>query len=223
MCGRFTLSKEEDFIEYRFSKKSAAKLNPNYNVAPGSNIATISQFNSEKISLMKWGWSNSLNSPSGLIINARTESVLEKYIYKSAINNHRCLIIADGYIEWKTTKMGKKPYLIKFESNQLFTFAGIAREISDSSGKNIHECLILTTNANDSVCHIHHRMPLILNKEIEDAWINEKIDNQEFEKIFTSNSKHQLISYVIDKKINKVSNNYPELLNQSNDYLTLFD
>ncbi len=223
MCGRFTLTKDEDFIDYRFSKKSVAKLNPNYNIVPSTSIAVISQLYSEQISMMKWGWSKSLASTSSLIINARCETVLEKSFYKTAIQNHRCLIIADAYIEWKSTQFGKQPYLIKFENNELFTFAGFARKIPNNKSKNAYECVILTTNANKSVNHIHNRMPLILSRELENVWINNKLKDEDLKQIILSIPEINFTTFPIDKKINKVFNNYPDLLNPIPGNLSLFD
>lgn len=221
MCGRFTLTKEEDYIEYRFSRKSAATIHPSYNVAPGSNIAIISQFSSKIISASKWGWSNLLVSTSGIIINARCETVMDKNLYSKSLYNNRCLIIADGYIEWQSTSYGKQPYLIKFENDEIFTFAGLLRQVDKTEDKT--ECLILTTEANRSVSHIHKRMPLILSPKYENLWIDDQLKKEDFKNIFSSNLEHALISYPIDKKINIVSNNFSELLNSVQVNQSLFD
>lgn len=224
MCGRFTLTKDEDIIDYRFSRKSAAKLIPNYNVAPSNSVAVISQLNALQISTMKWGWSESISQSSGLIINARSESIFDKNIYKNAMQFHRCLIIADGYIEWKSTSNGKQPYYITFENKSLFTFAGLAKQIVNRNSNDIsYECLIITSEANQSVNHIHHRMPFILQAEHENVWLDANLKQQDLKQIISENILPDLDSILISKNINKVSNNYPELLNQILPNPTLFD
>ena len=105
------------------------------------------------------------------MINARSETVPEKPSFRRAFRERRCLILADGFYEWKRTDDGKQPYYIRMEGGRPFAFAGLW-ESWRGGREEIRSCTILTTEANDRVSNIHHRMPVILAPEDHGLWLD---------------------------------------------------
>ena len=117
--------------------------------------------------MLKWGLIPSWADDPGIgarMINARSETVAEKPSFRRAFKERRCLIPADGFYEWQRTSGGKQPYYLRTKSGRPFAFAGLW-ESWDGDGSEIHSCTILTTDANDLVGEVHHRMPVILPPE----------------------------------------------------------
>lgn len=163
MCGRFCLDADlSDIIEY-FSLKHNVVLKPRYNIAPSQVIPVIRE--PGKLEFLSWGLRPSwLNVEHNAFINARLETLTEKPAFKQAINKRRCLIVANGYYEWKQIGNIKQPYFISLPSRALFAFAGIWD--GDT-------CAIITTAAQQpELLQVHERMPVVLSKQNCDIWMN---------------------------------------------------
>ena len=180
MCGRFTITlSKEDFIRY-LSKYKQLEINikdielPNYNVAPTENvIAMIKHNDTYRVGNIKWGFIPSFATDTKkIIINARSESVLEKAMFKDSLLHKRCVIFTDGFYEWKTVNQQKIPYRIVMKNKKIFAFAGLWSNYK-SKNQSYYTTTILTTNANSLMKDIHDRMPVILNEENIDMWLNE--------------------------------------------------
>lgn len=105
------------------------------------------------------------------MINARAETIAEKPSFKQAFARRRCLILADGFYEWKKEGNKKQPYLFQLQERKPFTFAGIWEHWQDRSGYEITSCAIITTTPNQILQEYHDRMPVILEESLRWRWL----------------------------------------------------
>ncbi len=177
MCGRYGFSvKDVKEVYERFEvENQLADLDSHYNIAPGTMQPVISRHSPTSIQRMFWGliphWAKD-TSISYKTINARAEGIENKPTYKKPFRFQRCLIPATGFYEWTKTKPAV-PYYFQLKDESLFAFAGLYDTWKDpQDGKEIYSYTIITTEPNDIVSPIHHRMPLILKREDEDFWLD---------------------------------------------------
>jgi putative SOS response-associated peptidase YedK len=179
MCGRFTLAQPPQQIAKAFGLSDVPSFPPRYNIAPTQPVGVIVQdrdSGKREYRLMVWGlipaW---VKDPSTFanLINARAETIAEKPSFRTAYKYRRCLIPADGFYEWQKVKSGpKQPFYFTLRDNGLFAFAGLWESWND-----IETFTILTTSANTLLQTIHDRMPVILNPEDYDRWIDPTIQD----------------------------------------------
>jgi len=188
MCGRFTLTTPVERLAEQFEiSGDLPRLTPSYNIAPSQQIAAVAE-NSEgerRLGRLQWGlvprWSKDPEIGSKMI-NARAETVSEKNSFKSAFKKRRCLIPADGFYEWQRNQSGsgpKQPYYIRLETGTPYAFAGLWETWEGEDGRKIHSTTIITTEANELVGGIHHRMPVILPPESYGTWLDTFIQEPE--------------------------------------------
>ncbi len=178
MCGRFTLTVDpaelkDAFEDYTFPKKFA----PRFNVAPTQPVLAIPNDAKNKADFFMWGLIPSWAKDPAIgnkLINARGETLAEKPSFRGGFKYKRCLILADGFYEWKTqpgTKI-KVPHFIHLKSRGVFAFAGLWDEWHASDGSTVRSCTIITTTPNELMATIHDRMPVILEPKNYSAWLN---------------------------------------------------
>ena len=180
MCGRYTISETVSKLKASFSFKNSLNLRPRFNLAPGqaAPIITGDDRGSRHLCMMDWGFlSENYKIKSGAtnrMINARSETLLEKKSFKDAAVSQRCLILADGFYEWKQDGGDKKAYYIYKKDHKSFAFAGLWRSEGNHThlGFDTKSFVIVTREAVTSVKQIHHRMPFILNEEHCETWLN---------------------------------------------------
>lgn len=169
MCGRFTLAHPADDIESFFKVELPADYLPRYNVAPTQKILTIKNSSPKKAELMRWGlipfWAKDEKIGNSLI-NARAETIESKPAFRASFKKKRCLILSDGFFEWKKEVKAKQPYRIHMKDDGLFAFAGLWDEWNS-----LETCTIITTEPNDLVAQIHDRMPVILENRDFEKWL----------------------------------------------------
>ena len=172
MCGRFTLFADLKQIQLAFAiDDTNIQVKPSYNVAPTHSVlAVVQRAGSNRLELMRWGlipsWAKEASIGSKMI-NARAETVAEKPSFKRSLTQRRCVIVADGFYEWRTEEKIKTPMFIRLKSNELFGFAGLYDTWTSPDGETITSCTIITTTANALIKTIHERMPVILSKEAQ--------------------------------------------------------
>lgn len=186
MCGRFTITlTKDDFINYLSSYEEIHidlenTILPNYNVAPSENIiAMISNQGHYRVGPLKWGFIPSFAKDiksSFKMINARAETLLDKVAFKDAIKSRRCVVFADSFYEWKIKNGKKVPMRIQIKDQEVFAFAGLWSTYKDEQNT-IHSATIITTNSNNFMSDIHHRMPVILKKDDIKSWLDHQTDN----------------------------------------------
>jgi len=187
MCGRYALniSGEDLAIEFAAGVKDAGYTPSNWNISPTTVIPFISS-NDEKgiersIQTARWGlipsWAKDASRQANAI-NARVESIAEKPTFKSAFKSRRCLVPVTGYYEW-ATELGKykpkQPFYISHKDKHSLAIAGLYEIwINPATNSPITTAAIITREAAGIVAPIHHRMPVILPKDLWSAWLSNK-------------------------------------------------
>ena len=220
MCGRFTLFSTYETIIQRFRIESAIDETDylvSYNIAPSQQVAAVINDGSKnRLGYLRWGFipSWAKNESVGYkMINARAETLGEKRSFKNAYQKQRCLIVADAFYEWRRMEEVKVPFCIKLKSSEPFGFAGLWESWKSPEGKIIHSCAIITTNANEAVSSVHDRMPVILNREEENSWLNPKLrDTQILNQLLVPYNSEEMDVYQVSKDVNSPRNNSPRLI-----------
>lgn len=220
MCGRFQLSVKGKQISERFNVEVFNEMySPSYNCAPSQALPVITNIELEKLNYFKWGlvpfWSKDPNIGFKLI-NARAESILEKPAFKTAFSQRRCLIPANGFFEWKKVGKQKIPHRIFLKTEEIFAIAGIWETWKDAEGMALNTFSIITTNSNKLMQDIHNRMPAILNKHDEQAWLFEK-DELYLKKLLQPFDALKMDAYQVSSKLNSPANNSPEIIERVED------
>ncbi|GAA0719107.1 SOS response-associated peptidase [Clostridium malenominatum] len=185
MCGRFFLNHQLEKVITSFNVLNV-DLKEDYvgkEIFP-SNIAAVIK-NDNKIHYLKWGFS--IKSSNSLIINARSESIEEKYLFKKALSN-RCVIPASGFYDWKEDKSNKIKYRISMKDDEVFSMAGLYDIFIDEKGEAYEAFVIITTEANEEMSKIHHRMPVMFKLGEEKAWLSGDENLQEILKSYKNDS-----------------------------------
>jgi putative SOS response-associated peptidase YedK len=184
MCGRYKLSQRKQVVEEYFDCSSdEPDWTPRYNIAPTQPVPVIRQHPKEPIrelSLMRWGlipsWAKDA-SGAARMINARSETAATKPAFRDALKSRRCLIPADGFFEWKRDGKTKQPYCFEVNEGALFVFAGLWERWKDPAGNWIKTCSILTTTPNAVTSAVHDRMPVILDPDGYELWLDPGMKN----------------------------------------------
>jgi putative SOS response-associated peptidase YedK len=172
-------------IEEYFDTVSDDDWTPRYNIAPTQPVPVIRQNPKEprrELSLLRWGlipsWAKD-QSVAPQMINARSETAATKPAFRDPLTNRRCLIPADGFYEWQRRGKAKQPYCFEVNEGELFAFAGLWDRWRDPSGQWLKSCSILTTTPNVVTSAVHDRMPVILDPDRYDLWLDPGMTNVE--------------------------------------------
>lgn len=212
MCGRYGLYdvKESELL----TENKGYNFQPNYNAAPTQKMpVVIADLNNLGVKVMEWGITRKLGPDiEKNIFNTRSEKALERFWGKT-VKSHRCLIPANGFYEWKKSENGKIPYWIQAFDHKLIFFAGIYD--IDSEGNEHYS--IMTTTPNEEMSSLHDRMPVILDKKAQDAWlyVDEK-DADLLEELLRPLPDDSLELYEVSKEVNYVRNNSGDLIKPLN-------
>jgi len=179
MCGRYRLSRRKQLVgEYFDTVPGDEDWTPRYNIAPTQPVPVIRQNPKEprrEMSLVRWGlipsWAKE-SSGAARMINARSETVATKPAFRDALKFRGCIIPADGFYEWQRTEKAKQPYCFEVNKGELFAFAGVWERWKDPSGNVVETCSILTTAPNAVTVAIHDRMPVVLEPDSYDLWLD---------------------------------------------------
>jgi putative SOS response-associated peptidase YedK len=188
MCGRYSLFTPPDDLAEHFDLESTEGYRPRYNAAPGQKLPVVTADAPEELTFQKWGlvpeWKDDFKNG---LINARAETVHEKPAFRTAYESRRCLVPADGFYEWTERGGGKQPYRVAFEDDPPFAMAGLWERWTpaqkqtglgdfggggpDRSVESVETFTVLTTEPNDLVRDLHHRMAVILPPGEESTWL----------------------------------------------------
>jgi putative SOS response-associated peptidase YedK len=180
MCGRFALTDAPEEVAALFGYLDVEDFPPRYNIAPTQPIAIVREEHRERrFTLARWGlvpaW---VDDPQrfSLLINARTEGILDKPAFGAAMKYRRCLVPASGFYEWRRQGKSKQPFWVKPERGGPIAFAGLWETWSDRDGGEIDSACIVTTSANATVAPIHARMPVVVASENFELWLTGETD-----------------------------------------------
>ena len=194
----------------------APELSASYNVAPTQKVLVArDQDGIREGVVMRWGLIPSWAKEKKMAqINARADTAAEKPMFRSAFKNRRCLILADGWYEWKANGKQKQPFYFHMKKEEPMLFAGLWETWDDEEGP-VETCAILTTDANDLTKEVHNRMPVILAGGDALSWIEPGDDKKKLNELLVPFSPEKLAYHAVDTMVGNVRNNSPECIKQA--------
>ena len=213
MCGRFTLTADLTLLAERFHfDPTGLPFTPSYNIAPGQQLLTVlNDGTHNRVGYLRWGLVPSWAKDPSIgqrMINARAETVAEKPSFRQALQRRRCLVLADGFFEWRQRGATKTPMYIGLHGRPPFAFAGLWDTWCDATGASLSTCTILTTTANALLASIHHRMPVILHPEAEAAWLDRHLTvPEELLALLTPYAPDDMEAYAVSQAVNSPQHN----------------
>lgn len=219
MCGRFTLTVDPAQLQDTFSNFIVpSKFAPRFNIAPSQPLLAIPNDEANTANFFIWGlipmWAKDPSIGSRLI-NARGETVAEKPSFRGSFKYKRCLILADGFYEWKSSpgKKTKTPYFIYMKDRKPFAFAGLWDSWEGPDGSNIKTCTIITTKSNELMESIHDRMPVILHQRDYKKWLEHSPQTPDnLLPLLKPYPADSMSAHPVSTLVNKTSNDKPELV-----------
>ncbi len=219
MCGRFTRKKKDRQLAEALNVVFPLHRPPRNNIAPSQLIACVRanpESQEREYTELKWGlvpsWAKDV-SIGQKMINARSETVSEKPSFRKAFKQQRCVVLADGYYEWKREGKAKQPYYIRFKDQRMFCFAGLWERWEKGENGPLKTCAMLTTGPNAVMEPIHHRMPVILQPQNYDTWLNPSIqDPQLLSSLLHPYPSEELEAFPVSTMVNNPRNDQAECL-----------
>lgn len=222
MCGRFAFYSPSEATAALFGVESSVAVVPRYNIAPTQFIAGIrkDEEGESELVMLRWGlipfWAKD-PSIGNRMINARAETVAEKPSFRNAYRKSRCLILADGFYEWRKEGEQKTPYLISLADSSPFAFAGLWEHWkSKESDETIQSTAIITTAANDFMAQIHHRMPIVLQPDNAVRWLQGDMDLLQE----VTDDSPEFRAWPVGRSVNNARNESASLIEQVGDAIT---
>ncbi len=226
MCYRYSVP-GPDAVKKTYQVKLNNSFERRYHVGAFENIKlpVITNKEPDQVQLFKWGlipfWVKDEKTATEFkdkTVNARSETIFEKPAFRSAAGKQHCLVIADGFFEWRYYNGNNYPYYIKLKDREVFSIAGLwDRWINKESGEELYSYTIITTEANPLMAMIHNkkkRMPAILDKNDDEKWISDKLNKDETMNLLKPYDENKMTAYSISKMIttNNIDINVPQVL-----------
>jgi putative SOS response-associated peptidase YedK len=216
MCGRMTLTRSgKEIAEYFALAMAGEALTDNggapfparHNVAPSQPVPTITGAvaGQRELCWRHWGLVPAWSSPrkvGGRFFNARSESADEKPSFRAAWNCRRCLVVADGFYEWRPRNRGHQPFHFHRPESSLLAFAGLYEDWQGEAGEVYESCTVLTTAANPDLEGVHHRMPVILEPERFAAWLHTATTAPALKAMMQAAPKGTLVRQAVGRAVN---------------------
>jgi putative SOS response-associated peptidase YedK len=213
MCGRYTLKTTPTELAEIFLLLHTPQWGPRFNIAPTQFVGGIRAEDGARLwTLMKWGLIPSWAKDPAIgnrLINARGETVHEKPSFRAAFKRRRCLIPVDGFYEWQRTGTrgkDKQPFHIHRVDRQPFAFAGLWETWSAPDGSEVESCTIITTEPNELLATIHDRMPVILEPEDYDLWLDTEVEAESLRELIRPCPADGFEMYAVSKDVNNARN-----------------
>ncbi len=221
MCGRFTFrTPARQFIRF-FPGMVLPDLRPRYNIAPGQLVAVLHC--GERFSVpvradtFRWGLVPAADSRSDIrrpLINARSETAAEKWTFRQAFRERRCVVPADGFFEWEKSGNRRLPWYIRYPDSRPFVFAALWEPAVPNIGRTADStahptCTILTTEASADLKRLHHRMPVILSPGQETIWLRASASAGQLQQLLKPLPAGCLTCHRVSEQVNKVDNDTP--------------
>ena len=217
MCGRFGLVMDiEGMLDYfRFDPSSVA-YTQRYNVAPTDPVLTFGATGASTAEYMRWGlipwWSKPGGRKLPLAINAKSETAATNGMFTEPFQRRRCLVLSDGFYEWRKHEGGTTPYRIGLSTWEPFGFAGLWDEWRGPDGP-VRSVTILTTTPNALIEPIHNRMPVILPTEAHEEWLAlDSHDTDALQRLLVPYSPDAMEAYEVGTAVGNVRNDTPEVI-----------
>ena len=224
MCGRFVLTTPGEMLAKYFGLSRAPQLQPRYNIAPTQPVAAVRSDSDGELhcAMLRWGlipdWAAD-PSVGNRMINSRVETVAEKPAFRDAFRRRRCLVMADGFYEWKRCNGGKQPYYVGFDARRPFGLAGLweswrpRHSTAELGTSSIETCALITVPANDRVAPIHDRMPAILEPADHAAWLDPaRQESTKLLPLLRPHSEVGMVAFAVSRLVNDPRNDDPACL-----------
>lgn len=216
MCGRYTLTTPLDELLSIFDVPEVGfRHEPRYNIAPTQNAPVLARdAEGTRMGLLRWGLIPFWADDPGIgkrLINARSETASEKPAFRSAFRSRRCLVLADGFYEWRKEGDGKVPYWIHRPDRAPFTMAGLWERWEPDEGEPIHSFAILTRDAVPGLKELHARMPAILGPERRAGWLDRNADPASVDALLAP-PEEPLAYHPVSRVVNSPANDRPECI-----------
>ena len=213
MCGRYTLLASPEAIRDQFGLAEVPELSPRYNIAPTQPVAAVRLVAGQErreLVLLRWGlippWADD-PAIGNRLINARAETVDDKPSFRSALRCRRCLVLADGFFEWQTSRGKKQPYYFRLRDGRPFAFAGLWERWSRGGHGAVESCTLVTTEANELVRPMHDRMPVILPPDACGAWLDPAVQRPgELQPLLRPYRAEEMTAYPVSVRVNSPRN-----------------
>jgi putative SOS response-associated peptidase YedK len=230
MCGRFTLATPAAEWAALFGLDGVPDLEPRYNIAPTQDVAVVRSTTPaqggdvaaaaadpaaprRELVELRWGlvphWARDFDPVGRALINARSETAAEKPSFRDSFRFRRCLVVADGFYEWKPEGRRKQPYWIHREDRRAFAFAGLWDRWTGGEDPPVESCTILTTEANEALRPLHDRMPVILEVGAHATWLDADAPAWELEPLLAASPLETLVFHPVSTLVNHVGNDDP--------------
>jgi putative SOS response-associated peptidase YedK len=219
MCGRFTLTTDTKKLAEAFSGyELPAEMAPRYNIAPAQPVAVIANrgHNRPKIELFRWGlvpsWAKDPKIGNRMI-NARAETLAQKPSFKTAYKRRRCLVLADGFYEWRKIpgSKAKTPMYIQLVTGEPFALAGLWEAWHSPDASTLLSCTIITTGPNELLAEIHNRMPVILPPTVYELWLDPaERSPTDFTNLLRPYPAAEMTAFPVSTLVNNPRNDTPE-------------
>ena len=219
MCGRFSLGADATALAAQFDLFEVPPWTPRYNVAPTQEVLVVVKDPTgaqRQARRYRWGLIPSWAKDSAIgnqLINAKAETAATKPAFRVAFRKRRCLILADGFYEWKKEGRHKQPYCIRLREGRPFAFAGLWEHWEGPEGKAIDSCTILTASPNEVLRPLHHRMAVILPSSEYDLWLDPSVHEVErLQPLLRPYPAEEMTAYPVSTRVNNPANDSPTLL-----------
>jgi len=232
VCGRFVQASSPTLLAEYFDVDELAIADdptPSWNVAPRAEVLTVVAHDGHRrLGRMRWGLVPSWASDPGLgdrMINARSETVMEKSAFRTAFERRRCIIPADGFYEWQAVGSRKQPMYVTSTTGSPLALAGlweVWRDARDPEGPWLRTCSVITTTANATMAPVHDRMPVLLEPPEWADWLDrEATDLDRLAALLDPAPESTLTMWPVSTRVNRAANDDARLIVRE-DPLTLF-
>ena len=222
MCGRFTLKTDPETLTETFpgfTTPAADEMTPRYNITPSQRVAVVANNGENSVEFFQWGlipsWAKDPKIGNRMI-NARSETLAEKPSFRTPYKRRRCLILSDGFYEWRAEpgSKTKTPFYIRLKSEKPFAFAGLWEAWSPNIDDDpLLSCTIITTSPNALMETIHRRMPVILEPDGYEQWLDPSEQSpKQLDGLLQSYPAEEMEAYPVSRLVNRPSNDSPDCI-----------
>lgn len=219
MCGRYAIPDPADIPVHFKGTRIGYDLKPRYNAAPSEDLPVVVNTSDKHVEMMRWGlvpfWAKD-EKIGYKMINARAETLSVKPSFRKALSLQRCIVPAGGFFEWKKLEKEKIPYYIFLKNHSVFGFAGLYDVWKDKRGRELKTYTIITTEPNALVEPIHNRMPVILEKQAEDEWLNpDETEPERLVKLLHPYPASEMEAYPVSRLVNSPVHDTKEIIKRA--------
>jgi putative SOS response-associated peptidase YedK len=216
MCGRFAFYSPREAVHDLFGVDFPREFAPRYNIAPTQDVAAIraGADGESQPAVLRWGlvpaWAKD-PAIGNRMINARAETLAARPAFRSAFRRRRCLVLANGFYEWRSSAHGKTPFYIAAPDERPIAFAGLW-ERWERGEQPLETCTIITTEANRRLRELHDRMPVIVSPEAARGWLGEQTPAAALSALLRPAPEELLVCREVSREVNSPARDGPQLI-----------